>query len=222
MIVPSACNFGALALRHMVVILGLVLGSAFAGADAGEAADPAAMVSAVTARALATLSDKQIAQADREAQFHALLEADFDLPRITRFVLGSYGNSASPSERQAFAQLFEQWIVRIYASGSSNYRGETIAVTGARASGAGNVIVSSKVIHPDGETPDEIDWILHGEADGFKIIDVNVEGISLVMTAREEVIAAIDQNGGTVGGANDALQRKLASADWAGWEASKK
>jgi phospholipid transport system substrate-binding protein len=43
------------------------------------------------------------------------LQQDFDLPSITRFVLGPYWRVASEPEKQEFRRLFEDYIVRVYS-----------------------------------------------------------------------------------------------------------
>jgi len=44
----------------------------------------------------------------------------------------------------------------------------------------------------------------------FKIININVEGVSLVMTEHDQIFSVIQRSGGTVKGAIDALKEKLA------------
>ena len=48
--------------------------------------------------------------------------------------------------------------------------------------------------------------------DGFKIVDVDVEGVSMVLTQREEFSSVIQRSGG-LAGLNKTLQEKLASGD---------
>ena len=86
-------------------------------------------------------------------------------------------------------------------------------VIGARASGENNAIVASEIIHPNGTPPDRVDWIVRHEGGTFKIINVSVEGVSLVQTGRDEIVSVITRSGGTVRSANDALQHFLVSAE---------
>ncbi len=193
----------------VALVSSLFCGNAFAA----SATDPAAVVNDLVSNALGMLADKNLAAKDREIKFQALFDQDFDVPRIARFVVGPYWNNASEEDRQSFGQLFEQWVVHIYAGGLGNYNGEKVEVTGSRPMGETTMVVSSRVVHPDSATSEKVDWVLRRGNEGYKVIDVNVEGMSLVMTAREEITSAIDHNGGTVAGANNALRLKLAKAD---------
>lgn len=201
----------ALAASTVVVLIGLVP----ACARAAPAADPAALVNDLVAQALATLQNKQLSDTEREQKFRALLEADFDIPRISRFVLGRYWNSASPAERQTFGQLFERWIVRIYAGRFKEYSGETVKVTGSRAESESSSIVSTDIIQADGAPSVKVDWRVRHDENDFKIVDVNVEGVSLALTQREEFASVVGRNGGTVSGLNKTLEDKLTTNEMA-------
>jgi phospholipid transport system substrate-binding protein len=190
-----------------------VLGFAVAGAKAAPASDPAALVDNLVSQALAMLQNNPVVDAQREQEFRALLEANFDIPRISRFVLGRYWNSASEEERQTFGQLFERWIVRIYAGRFKEYSGETVKVAGARAESETSSIVSTEIVQGTGAPPVKVDWRVRQEKGDFKIVDVNVEGVSLALTQREEFAAVVGRNGGTVGGLNKALEDKLTAGE---------
>lgn len=182
-------------------------------AQLAPAADAASIVNELLANALGMLADKNLSEGKRAEQFRALLEQDFDMPRITHFVVGTYWDGASDDERQTFMRLFEQWIVSSYSQGFKAYDGESVKVTGSRIGGENTVIVSSEIVDRTGDTGAKVDWVLRREDQSYKIVNINVEGISLVMAEREQILAVIERSGGTIGGANHALQEKLASAN---------
>jgi phospholipid transport system substrate-binding protein len=74
-----------------------------------------------------------MAPAQKQAFFHHLLQQDFDVPGIVRFVLGPYWRVASQPEKQEFLGLFEDYIVRDCSARFAQYRGETLRVTGSRS-----------------------------------------------------------------------------------------
>jgi phospholipid transport system substrate-binding protein len=180
---------------------------------AALATDPASIVNELLANALGMLGDKNLSESNRAEKFRVLLEQDFDMPRIAHFVLGSYWDSASDAERQTFTHLFEQWIVAAYSQGFNTYDGEGIKVIGSRIAGENTVIVTSEIVDRAGGSGTKVDWVLRREDQSFKIVNINVEGVSLVVTEREQIQAVIAHSGGTVSGANDALLEKLASAN---------
>jgi phospholipid transport system substrate-binding protein len=178
-----------------------------------RAADPASIVTELLANALGMLGDKNLSESNRAEKFRVLLEQYFDVPRIAHFVLGSYWDSASDAERQTFMHLFEQWIVAAYAQGFNAYNGEVLKVTGSRVASENTVIVTSEIVDQAGGSGTKVEWVLRRDNQSFKIVNINVEGVSLVVTEREQIQAVIAHSGGTVSGANDALQEKLASAN---------
>ena len=66
------------------------------------------------------------------------------------------------------------------------------------------MIVSSEITHSSGP-PTRIDWDVRTRDGAMKIDDVQVEGISMALTEREEIDAAIQRNGGTVASLNHVL-----------------
>jgi phospholipid transport system substrate-binding protein len=171
--------------------------------------DPEAFVDDLVQRALVLIRDKQLSDSTRDKQFKALLAQNFDIPRIARFVLGRYWTTANAQDRNTFNDLYEQWVVRIYSSRFKDYSGETVKVTGARPESDTSYIVQSQLIHPNGSPPTNVNWRVRKEDNGFKILDVDVEGVSLALTEREDFESAIQRNGGSVASLNEAMQKKL-------------
>ena len=183
----------------------------FAQAKAAPSTDPAAFVDGMIQQALAILRNKQMADAARQQQFNVMLHKNFDIPKIARFVLGRYWTTASDDDRNAFNSLFEQWVVRTYSQRFKDYGGENIKVMGSRPESDVSFVVSSQLIHPDGSPPATVDWHVNKGTDGFKVVDVEVEDVSMALTEREEFSAVIQRNGGSVASLNQALKDKLDS-----------
>jgi phospholipid transport system substrate-binding protein len=158
--------------------------------------------------ALKDLSDK-LPEPELEKRFKALLDKNFDMPRISRFVLGRYWNGASDQEKQDFQNLFEAYVVRAYSIRFSEYSGETVRVTGSRSDNPENVVVASQITQPDGAPPVKVDWIVRKNDNEFRIADVSVDGVSMVLTQKQEFAAVIERNGGGVTALNKAIQDKL-------------
>ena len=189
----------------------LPLTPAFAQANAAPATDPADFVNGMIQQALDILRDKQMTDDARQQKFSTMLHLNFDIPRISRFVLGRYWSTASDDDRNTFNGLFEEWVVRTYSQRFKDYGGENIKVLGSRAESDTSFVVQSQLIHPDGSPPASVDWHINKGPDGFKVVDVEVEGVSMALTEREEFSAVIQRNGGSVASLNQALQQKLAS-----------
>lgn len=170
---------------------------------------PTVFVDGLVQQALTMLNNPQMPDSEREQRFSTLLQTGFDIPRIARFVLGRYWLSASDQERSQFSQLFAQWVVRTYAARFKDYSGETLKVIGARTESASSYVVTSQLIHTNGAPPATIYWHVNKIGDDLKIVDVEVEGVSMALTEREEIASAIQRDGGTVAGLNQQLKQRL-------------
>jgi phospholipid transport system substrate-binding protein len=198
-------------LRLSILVVGLSL--AAGGIGRAAATDPAGFINELVEQALKALDNKQLTTADRAQRFRSLLDQDFDMPRIARFVLGRYWNEASDQDRQKFQKLFEEYVVRGYAQRFSDYSGEKVKVTGSRPESETSTLVQSQIIRTDGAPPAKVDWRVRKSDAGYKIVDVDVEGVSMVLTQREEFSSVIQRSGG-LAGLNKTLQEKLASGDF--------
>ena len=173
-------------------------------------ADAVAFMNTLWDRAVEVLN-KKTDPAMREARFRELFHTDFDYPGIARFVLGRYWRTASEEEQQEFVKLFEDYVVFVYTARLSNFGGEALKVRGSHSDGDG-AIVSTDVITPGGASPMKIDWRLVTDNGSYKISDVIVEGVSMMVTQRSEFASIVQRNGGQVRGLIAMMREKTASA----------
>jgi phospholipid transport system substrate-binding protein len=182
-------------------------------ARAMQASDPSTLISQLVGQAITVIVDKNETADQRESKFRTLLQDGFDIPRISRFVLGRYWNAATDDQRKQFSQLFEEWIVRTYSARFGQYSGEKIQVSGTRSEGPTTTVVTSQFVSPTGAPPAKVEWVVRKSGDNdFTVVDVSVEGVSMALTQRDEIAAVADRNGGTVDGLNKAMQDKIRGA----------
>jgi phospholipid transport system substrate-binding protein len=192
----------------------LLLCGVFATPLAGHAApsDPTSFVSDLGKRAVNVLTSKQ-SESDREKEFRKLFDEGFDLQAIGRFVLGPYWRSATEAQRTEFLKLFESYVVHSYAVRFGEYSGQQLTVQGSRPQGDDAAVVQSQIVQPQGQPPIKVDWQLSKNAQGtYKITDVNVEGISMAVTQRQEFASIIQRNGGQLEPLLKLLREKAGSA----------
>jgi phospholipid transport system substrate-binding protein len=182
-------------------------------ARAMQATDPSALINQLVNQAINVIVDKNSTESERETKFRSLLQTGFDIPRISRFVLGRYWNAATDDQRKQFSQLFEDWIVRTYAARFGDYSGEKIQLTGTRSEGPTSTVVVSQFVSPTGAPPAKVEWVVRKNGDNdYAVVDVSVEGVSMALTQRDEIAAVADRNGGSVDGLNHAMQDKIKGA----------
>jgi phospholipid transport system substrate-binding protein len=185
--------------RFVLTIVSLLIGSAsLMVAPKAIATDANVFMNELWKHAVEVLS-KKAPLAERLARFRQLFQADFDGPGIARFVLGRYWRSASEQEQQEFLKLFEDYVIFVYGTRLSNFNGETFKIRGSRTDESGT-IVSTDIISPGGgAAPIKVDWRLVADKGAFKINDVIIEGISMLVTQRSEFASVIQRHGGQIG-----------------------
>jgi len=197
--------------RSLLTSLFLLMSTAaLAAPPVVNPADAVAFMNQLWDRAVEVLNKKSD-PALRQERFRQLFHADFDCPGIARFVLGRYWRDASEEEQRDFVKLFEEYVVFVYTARLSNFGGQDFKIRGSRSDGDG-VMVSTDVFSPGGSSPLKIDWRLVSDNGAYKINDVIVEGVSMLVTQRSEFASIVQRNGGQVRGLLAMMREKTASA----------
>ena len=175
-------------------------------AQAAAPADAQKFIDDLGESTVRSLTDSSLSDAERDSRFRSLLESQFDLPGISKFVLARHWRGASDAERADFQQLFETLLVQAYAQKFAEYAGERFKVSSSLANDDGSITVNSLINRPNGDVV-RLDWRVADEG-GLKISDLVVDGISLRTTYRSDVASVIQNNGGNVAGLLGALRQK--------------
>jgi phospholipid transport system substrate-binding protein len=174
-----------------------------AGADAQKFIDNLGEATA------SSLAGSSLSEAERGTRFRSLLESQFDMPGISKFVLARYWRAASDAERADFQRLFETLLVQAHAKKFAEYAGERFQVAGSQANDDGSITVNSLINRSNGDVV-RLDWRV-ADAGGLKISDLIVNGVSLRTAYRSDVASVIQINGGNVAGLIGALRQKTGS-----------
>jgi phospholipid transport system substrate-binding protein len=179
---------------------GVVLALALAP-TVGRAADASAeqVIQGLVEDIWTTLRRGDAEPDDRVDQLAVLLEARTDVALISRLALGRHWNRLPEPERQAYQELFRDVVIRSMARRLNSYAGDAEApleerfrILGSAAVGTGDVLVRSKVFPTQGQ-PLDLDWRLRSSDSGLVVIDLIVEGASLLVSQRSEFAAVIER-----------------------------
>lgn len=144
--------------------------------------------------AIGTLRSTTGTLAEREAQFRQILRQGFDLAFIGRFAMGRYWRTATPEQRSDYQRLFAEYVLKTYSNRLGGYAGETFRVISEKPAGKKDIMVLTEISRPSGP-PIKASWRVRKPPPGYRIIDVQVEGISMVVTQRQEFAAVIQRHG---------------------------
>ena len=193
---------------HGVGIALLMLTCLAATPRGAAAQDAASFISSLGARGLQALHPS-LPEAQKVAGFRQLLESNFDLAEISRFVLGPYARTMSPAAQQQFQPLFRDYLAQVYTTRLSRYADAPFRVTGSQPSG-GETVVTSQVW--TGSGPVDIDWHVQNRGGRLLVTDVVVGGVSMKTTQRAEFASIIQRNGGQPDSLIAVLRQQLAQS----------
>ena len=170
-----------------------------AGAAAAQQLGPEELVRKVTSDVLDAIhSDRQLQAGDRRKAL-ALAEEKIlplvDFRQATRLAVGRAWRSATPEQQEQLVTQFRILLVRIYSNAIGVYKGQTMRVQPVRmAPDATDVSVRNQFIRP-GLAPVAVEYSMHKTSEGWKIYDITVEGVSLVLTYRSEFEQVLRESG---------------------------
>ena len=190
----------AVGYRRLAVGLAMMVLIAIPGTNRAEAAtgSPDAFMSTLGDQVIQLIGNQQAPAAERKQQFTVLMNQSFDVDGIARFVLGRYWRTASDSERQQFEQVFDKYMIDVYWGHFNQYTGQRFVVTKKTPEGTDTTLVSSQIVQPSGQQPVNVVWRVVDHGGKYQISDVSIEGVSELVTYRQEFASAISQNGGSV------------------------
>ena len=144
--------------------------------------------------AISILSNDSLSDAERTSSFTDLVMSSIDLNLISKFVLSKAWKNASDEQKEEYLIAFKDYFVNSYANKLDQYTGEKVDVIGSQEAGK-YVIVESNIIREGTDTLKiNLKWRLLNKNNQIKIIDLNIEGISLVIAQREEFQSFLANN----------------------------
>lgn len=164
------------------------------------ASDPTVARQFIERSAAAARSEAEAIKAGANARgrFAALFAQSFDVDALIRNVLGSRWNALSPTQQSDFRSAFQAYVVKAYADRFYNYAGQPMTVLSSDLGSNGQVLVRTRVQMPNGGSQVPVDWQVSQVAEGVRISDVVIDGVSLTRTQRDEFASVIQANGGDV------------------------
>ena len=177
----------------------ILIVTAFPAWSEGQSLAPDVLVRKVVTDVLAAI--KNVPSGDREAREKALASAKqkilphIDFERMTRLAVGRAWRSADARQREALIAQFSTLITRTYSAAIDAYDGHETQVDPLPLSpGDNDVIVRSRFKKSDAP-PVEVNYAMWKSAQGWKVYDISVENVSLVITYRSQFGEEVARSG---------------------------
>jgi phospholipid transport system substrate-binding protein len=185
-------------MRRIVQIALLALALAGVPVAAQDVA-PDTLVRNVTLEVVDLISKDREIKTGSRAKLVAVIEAKvlphFNFTAMTALAMGQNWAKASPEQKKQLTEEFRTLLVRTYASALSAYSEQKFDFRPLRAKATDtDVTVNVRVLQP-GAQPVTLDYSMEKTANGWKVYDVVVGGVSLVANYRTEFANTVRTSG---------------------------
>jgi len=175
--------------------------TALSGAAAAATPGAQAVVRETVDDVLNVLNDDTLVDDARARRIEDIAYARFDFETMSRLVLARSWKRFDADQRVAFVAEFKRFLANNYRARIDGYEQEKVDVLAERKEPRGDVTVRTRIVggQYDGTN---IDYRLRDRGEGWLVIDVVIEGISLVSNYRDQFKEVLSR-----GGPDELLQR---------------
>lgn len=191
------CTTFSRATSHLI-FAALLCSAAFAAAAAADesSSQARAVVETTSEQVLSVLQNKAVPVDQRLGELQQIAYERFDFPTIGRLVLARGWSQLSPAQQQEFLTDFKKHLSLDYGRRIDSYTDQKVAILGDRTESNGDATVRTQV---SGTTSGavSVDYRLRRFDGQWRVIDIIVEGVSLVSSYRSQFQEIMSSGGPT-------------------------
>lgn len=167
------------------------MATAAAAADTTEARE---VVDQTLAQVLAVLEEPGLESSVRVKKIEEIARERFDFELMSRLVLRSGWNRFDAGQQQQFVDAFRDHLAQSYGSRLDRYEHQQVEVTGEQLEARGDVTIKTRIV---GGTADKVsmDYRLRMRNGIWRVIDVKIEGVSLVSNFHSQFKEVLAEGG---------------------------
>ncbi len=185
------------------VFAGLALTAAVSAAPVhAQEADAQSTVKAAVDDVLTTIKGDPELRSGNMAKVYQLVDQKIvpraDFKRTTQIAMGRFWSQATPEQQQQIQDGFKTLLVRTYAGALSNVKNQTVSYKPFRAAADDTDVVVRSTVNNNGE-PVALDYRLEKTGNGWKVYDINISGLWLSETYKNQFADVISKRGGVAG-----------------------
>jgi len=178
------------------ILVGLVC---FIGVAQAEVVAPDVLIKTTVQDVITIIKQDKDIQAGNQKKILDLVDAKilphFNFARMTQLAVGKSWRTASAEQKQALVTEFRNLLVRTYTKAFTVYRDQTVDVKPFKmVADATEVSVKTSISKP-GAPPVLVDYDMGKTAEGWKVYDVTIEGVSMVTSYRGTFNSEIQEKG---------------------------
>ena len=176
------------------VVFALVALCCVQARSAGAAEGPVQVVQQTSDAVVAVLADKGLSATEKRRKIEDIVYAHFDFDTLSHLVLARNWRQLSPDQQTQFVDEFKKHLSVTYGKNVETYNNERAVVTGDRQEAGNDWTVKTKIVRPNAADI-LVDYRLRKEGDGWRVIDVIIEGVSLVANFRSQFQDIVTKDG---------------------------
>ncbi len=160
---------------------------------------PDVMVKGITMDVLNIIKKDKDIQAGNPRKIADLVETrilpHFDFARMTQIAVAVNWRKATPEQKKALTEQFKTLLVRTYSNALTLYRDQTVDFKPLHMKAGDTEVTVRSEIRQKSAQPVTLDYDMEKSANGWKVYDVKVGGVSLITNYREDFAAQVRESG---------------------------
>lgn len=169
------------------------------GTTHAEMIAPDALIKSTVQDVVTIIKQDKDIQSGNQKKITALVDAKvvphFDFVRMTQLAVGKNWRSATPEQKEALVTGFRNMLVRTYTKVFTVYRDQAIDVKPLKMAADETEVTVKTTISKPGTQSIPVDYEMKKATDDWKVFDISIEGVSMVMSYRGTFTSQIQQNG---------------------------
>jgi phospholipid transport system substrate-binding protein len=151
-----------------------------------RADDAAGVVEKTTSSVITVLVNQKLSTEEKRKQVEDVVLERVDFETLSKLVLARNWTKFTEAQRREFMDLFKNHLSMTYGRNVESYKNEKVQITGSRQETGGDATVKTKIVRGGGGNDIQVDYRLRQRDGTWKIIDVVIEGVSLVSNFRSQ------------------------------------
>ena len=167
------------------------------------------MVEELTKEGIEEIVNSDASMSEKNEVFRKLFDENLDIDFISRYVLGRYWRKASATQRDDFVSLYREYNVKTWSKRFDEFKGKQFVFKGVVVGNNPNQAFVETEVPMDKGEPVSVRWRVSDKDGVLKIIDIIIENVSLVQTARSEYTSFIAKSPKGIDGLLENLREKI-------------
>jgi phospholipid transport system substrate-binding protein len=181
--------------KTLIIVIALIFHFNISYADE---ASVRSFINDVANQVIKIASNESASKRQKASGIMNILEANFDVPWMSKFVLGAAYRDLTSDQQQVYTDQYQKYLLYSYLPNLLKYSNETFKIIDIKQTGQYDYTANTQVIRTDGKPPIQISYhikISKNNPNLYKAIDIVVEGVSALLSERSEFQEIVQQSG---------------------------